>query len=208
MFFRMLWNLLKNLKWVITIALILLIAYTGLTQYQAIKASPVGKLLPSTAADSFSLESIKNAIIKTDKPTSVPTVTPWPSATKIAIQTTKGTVLYSVEVATTPEARALGLMYRKSIPQYAGMLFVFEYDIQYGFWMKNCEFPQDMLFVDSSFKIVDIKENVPPCKKVDATQENCPMYTPKAQYRYVLELNAGSAKLNGVEKNQTLTFEK
>jgi uncharacterized membrane protein (UPF0127 family) len=210
MLFKLAWNLLKNLKWVISIALVLFVGYVLFTQYQAIKASPFGQFLPKTEFDSFSLQSIKDKVFSSPTPTATDasaTPTPFPAFTKIAIASTKGTVVYAVEVAQTPEQRAQGLMYRKSLPQYSGMLFIFEYDVQYGFWMKDCEFAQDMLFVNSNWEIVDIKENVPPCKKVDPAQTNCPSYTPKAQYRYVIEVNAGSAKANGIATGQKITLQ-
>jgi uncharacterized membrane protein (UPF0127 family) len=82
------------------------------------------------------------------------------------------------------------------------MFFVFDYPIQYGFWMKNCEFPQDMIFFNDNYEIVDILKDVPPCKTIDPTQEKCPSYIPKAAYRYVLEINAGSAATNNLEIGQ------
>jgi hypothetical protein len=46
-------------------------------------------------------------------------------------------VVLEVEVADTPAARAQGLMFRRSLPESAGMLFVFETEGRWGFWMKT-----------------------------------------------------------------------
>jgi uncharacterized membrane protein (UPF0127 family) len=60
--------------------------------------------------------------------------------------------------------------------------------------MKNTLIPLDMIFVDSSSKIIDIKENVPPCK-----QEECPSYPSREPAQYVLEVNAGFVQEKGVK---------
>ena len=125
---------------------------------QAIKATPLGTFLPSIAIPSL------GSIITT--PTTEGTATPIPesspASTRIYIETPKGKVSYLAEVARTEESRALGLMYRTSLGQYAGMYFIFDTDVVAGFWMKNCEIPLDMLFIDSQGIIVDVKENIRP----------------------------------------------
>ncbi len=60
--------------------------------------------------------------------------------------------------------------------------------------MKNTLIPLDMIFVDSSSKIIDIKENVPPCE-----QEECPSYPSREPAQYVLEVNAGFVQEKGVK---------
>jgi uncharacterized protein len=57
----------------------------------------------------------------------------------------------------------------------------------------------DMMFVDSSSRIVDIKENVPPCE-----QDECPTYPSQEPAQYVLEVNAGFAQKNGVKVGDQL----
>ncbi len=99
-----------------------------------------------------------------------------------------------VEVPDDREEFARGLMFRKHLPWNAGMLFAFDDEEPRGFWMKNTLIPLDMIFIDSSSKIIDIKENVPPCK-----QEECPTYPSKEPAQYVLEVNAGFVQENGVK---------
>src|SRR5918994_2390910 len=108
-----------------------------------------------------------------------------------------------VEVPDDLEEFARGLMFRNHLPWNAGMLFAYTYDdiaAVFGteeprsFWMKNTLIPLDMIFVDSSFKIIDIKENVPPCE-----QEECPSYPSKGPAQYVLEVNAGFVQEKGVK---------
>ena len=99
-----------------------------------------------------------------------------------------------VEVPDDPEEFARGLMFRNHLPWNAGMLFAYYDEEPRRFWMKNTLIPLDMIFVDSSSRIIDIKENVPPCK-----QEECPTYPSKGPAQYVLEVNAGFVQEKGVK---------
>lgn len=99
-----------------------------------------------------------------------------------------------VEVPDDREEFARGLMFRKHLPWNAGMLFAFDDEGTRRFWMKNTLIPLDMVFFDSSSKIIDIKENVPPCK-----QEECPTYPSKEPAQYVLEVNAGFVQEKGIK---------
>src|SRR3972149_9818670 len=96
------------------------------------------------------------------------------AATPAAVPLTlpSGKVL-QVEVMVKDEDRAMGLMFRPSLPRDRGMLFVFERSDFHGIWMKNCRFPIDILWLDEERKIVHVSEAVPPCKA-----EPCPVYNP------------------------------
>lgn len=93
----------------------------------------------------------------------------------------------TAELAVTDEERQLGLMYREEILADQGMLFIFEEEGRYSFWMKNMKFSLDILWLDKGKRIVHIERNVPPCKR-----EPCPSYPPSIPAMYVLELKAGS----------------
>ncbi len=96
---------------------------------------------------------------------------------------------YAVEIADSDAERARGLMFRDSMPVDHGMLFIHDAEEPQAYWMKNCKFPQDMLFFDNDLKLVAQQRDVPPCSAGDA----CPSYPSNAPARYVLELNAGQA---------------
>ena len=66
-----------------------------------------------------------------------------------------------VELATTPETRALGLMNRFSLRTDHGMLFVFEAPQPLAFYMKNTYVPLSIAFVDSRGKILNIEDMRP-----------------------------------------------
>ncbi len=111
-----------------------------------------------------------------------------------------GSVL-QVEVMVKDEDRAMGLMFRPSLPRDRGMLFVFESTDFHGIWMKNCRFPIDILWLDEERKIVHVAEAVPPCKA-----EPCPVYNPLRRAAYVVELNAGQARRDKAVIGATLGF--
>jgi uncharacterized protein len=104
-----------------------------------------------------------------------------------------------VEVPDDSEESMRGLMFRIHLPWNAGMLFPYSNEEPRTFWMKNTLIPLDMIFVDSSSKIVEIKENVPPCE-----QEECPTYPSVQPAQYVLEVNAGFVQEKGVKVGDRL----
>lgn len=108
---------------------------------------------------------------------------------------------YTIEIAEDDASRARGLMERDSMPADHGMLFVFQDDAPRAFWMKNCRFPQDMLFFDSQRRLISVQRDVPPC-----VADPCPAYSSGAPARYVLELNAGQADAIGVHPGDELAI--
>lgn len=106
-----------------------------------------------------------------------------------------------VEIAANDELRAQGLMYRDELRPDRGMLFFFPADGAYSFWMKNTRIPLDIIWIDTSRTIVDVKHDVPPC-----VADPCPSYHPAAPGRYVLELAAGVAREHGLKPGDVLQF--
>lgn len=101
---------------------------------------------------------------------------------------------FSVEIARTPDERQKGLMYRTSIAQDKGMIFVFSKSDLYNFRMKNTFIPLDMIRIDESFRVVRIL-TAQPC-----ISDPCRSYKPEIGAKYVLEVNAGmSTKYKIVE---------
>lgn len=109
------------------------------------------------------------------------------------------------KVAQTPDQLSQGLMFKTSMQQDEGMLFVFNYNYAWPFWMKNTLIPLDIIWLDAKKHIVYIEKNVPPCPKV---AKQCPSYAPneKTQSKYVLEINAGRSDALGLRLNQKLDF--
>ena len=73
-----------------------------------------------------------------------------------------GQVRFRIEVADSFAERAQGLMHRTSMPQMAGMLFIYEMPQAVSFWMRNTLIPLDMIFVGADGRIRKIHENARP----------------------------------------------
>jgi uncharacterized membrane protein (UPF0127 family) len=95
--------------------------------------------------------------------------------------------LIDCEVRDTDAGRESGLMGYDSLCESCGMLFVFDNDARYAFWMKNMKMNIDIIFIDKDWKVVGIAQDVPPCPK-----EPCAVYRPETNARYVLELKANA----------------
>jgi len=104
------------------------------------------------------------------------------------------------EVVSAFAERGKGLMFRESLAKNKGMLFIFEKEGLYSFWMKNMRFPLDIIWLDLNKKIVDIKENVSPCG------ESCETLSPGNKAKYVLEVNAGFTKRNKIKVGESVGF--
>lgn len=109
---------------------------------------------------------------------------------------------FSVEIASTSAQQQLGLSGRASLPKDQGMLFLFAAPNRYPFWMKDMQFPLDMIYINNN-KIVDIFQNVPIPKSTD-TDATLPKYIPNAQANQVLEINAGQVKQYSFKKGDSV----
>jgi uncharacterized membrane protein (UPF0127 family) len=106
------------------------------------------------------------------------------------------------ELAVTPDERARGLMFRESLAADRGMLFVFPVADFHGFWMKNCRFPIDIIWLSPEKKVVHIEKTVPPCKK-----DPCPSYGPMRKAKYVLEVVADFTGREKLRLGDSLDFD-
>ncbi|MGK7345772.1 MAG: DUF192 domain-containing protein [Candidatus Nitrospinota bacterium M3_3B_026] len=112
-------------------------------------------------------------------------------------------VTITVELATTPERWARGLMFRESLAPGSGMFFIFPREERRTFWMKNVRFPLDIIFLDSGYVIRNIFESAPPC-----AAEPCERYRSGSPARYVLETPGGFCASHGVREGQKVEFER
>lgn len=110
--------------------------------------------------------------------------------------------VYRLEVARTPEETAQGLMYRESLPERTGMLFLFRDAATHKFWMKNTMIPLDIIWLDHTGRVVYVSANTPPCR-VDP----CPSYGPEGPVAAVLEIAGGLAEKEKVTVGSSITLE-
>ena len=109
---------------------------------------------------------------------------------------------FNVEIADTPEARAIGLMNREYLNPDSGMLFIFDTEEKYCFWMKNTLVPLDIVWLGKNKDVVFIKHNAEPCKA-----DPCETFRPDKKAKYVLEINSGLAKEIGLKKGDGAEFQ-
>lgn len=102
-----------------------------------------------------------------------------------------GDVSLTVEVADTELARERGLSGRAALKEGTGLLFVFEKDGTWGIWMKDMNFPIDIVWIDASGTVVSVEAEVSPDTYPKA-------FYPSAPARYVLEVSAGYAAKAGI----------
>ncbi len=83
----------------------------------------------------------------------------------MTITTANGRFVYDIEVATTPQQQARGLMYRTSLGVNKGMLFIFPREQMQAFWMANTLIPLDMVFIDAEARLVSIQREAEPLSR-------------------------------------------
>ncbi len=99
------------------------------------------------------------------------------------------------ELMTHPQDMMRGMMFRKSLPEDRGMLFIHGSPGQYSYWMYQVEIPLDIIWMDRNGRVVELSPNTPPCES-EASQ--CPSYGGTVESLYVLELAAGSIEKHGI----------
>ncbi len=91
--------------------------------------------------------------------------------------------IFDLEIADTPLHQRQGLMFRTSIGEQQGMLFVYGNEGRRGIWMKNTLIPLAVFWLDASSRIV-YKQILQPCMT-----PRCPVYQPVTPAQFVLELH-------------------
>ena len=97
----------------------------------------------------------------------------------------------SVELARTSAEQARGLGGRSTLGAYSGMLFIFSDPTIPGFWMKDMNFPIDIIWISEN-RIIGVVENADP--QIGAAESELKVYTPPSSVDSVIELHAGAFK--------------
>ena len=93
-----------------------------------------------------------------------------------------GPATIRVELARTELERERGLMFRKTLPDGSGMLFIFDGDQRLSFWMKNTLLPLSLAYISSDGTIRQIIDLEP--QSLEALQS-------ERSVRYALEVPRG-----------------
>ena len=168
-------------------ACIILFFYAG-RAIDAHKVAPLDALIASSSQTFSTLASSTHAFLAGYASS---------TASTTLIKAPRGTI--SVEIAQTEAQKQLGLSYRTGLATSSGMLFVFDEPVIPGFWMKDMNFPLDMVWIDSHKKIVSITKDISP----DTYPKT---FQPSAPVSFVLEINAGDADRFKLATGTQLTF--
>lgn len=103
-----------------------------------------------------------------------------------------------IEIADDDYQTQTGLMYRRSMAENHGMLFIFDNMQMRSFFMKNTEFALDIIYLDSDKKIVSIQKNARPFDETSLPSS--------APAQYVLEVNAGLSDKWMLEEGDEIRF--
>ncbi len=118
---------------------------------------------------------------------------------RLSIETQSGfSHEFSVELARTPDQMAMGLMFRASLAEDAGMMFDVDPVRPISMWMKNTLIPLDILFIDADGRIAAIVENTIPHSLLSID--------PGMPVRGVLELAGGTAARLGIAKGDRVIY--
>lgn len=119
-----------------------------------------------------------------------------PLGTKVTI----GDDTFRVSVAITPQEITKGLGGRSALGKDEGMLFAFNNKDRYPFWMKDMNFPIDIIWIEDNV-VIDITSDVQV-----ATDSSLPTYQPRSIANKVLEINAGEAEHRNINIGDTVTI--
>ncbi|WP_309084508.1 DUF192 domain-containing protein [Chelativorans sp.] len=114
---------------------------------------------------------------------------------RLIAETATGEKSFSIEVADDASERQRGLMFRKSMDDDRGMLFVFDRSMPLGFWMQNTPMPLDLIFIGEDGKVRAIEQGVP---------FSTDSIAPPVNAQFVLELKAGTAAKTGIKLGDRL----
>ena len=107
----------------------------------------------------------------------------------LVLKTATGDHSFTIEVATTDQERALGLMFRRSLAENAGMLFLYDRPQPAAMWMKNTLIPLSVAFLDAQGAIINIADMQP-----HSEQSHCAA----RPARYALEMEQGWFAARGI----------
>ena len=103
----------------------------------------------------------------------------------------------TVEIADTQETQEKGLMWRESMAEDHGMLFVYEKDAKKSFWMKNTKIPLSIAYIGADGTIREIYDMEPLSTRIVDSRYSV---------RYALEVNQGAFERHGIKEGDKVEF--
>ncbi len=148
-------------------------------------------LASSTAALASSTAELASSTSQVSAPAATTLLT-------VDVSTSRGDI--HAMIAADEASRERGLSYRASLPADAGMLFVFDEPGQYGFWMKDMNFPLDMVWIGADKTVLGVTKDI-------SSSTYPETFSPPSPVLYVLEINADAAARFGLATGTPVRFD-
>jgi uncharacterized membrane protein (UPF0127 family) len=116
----------------------------------------------------------------------------------LVLRTASGDHSFNIEVMVTNQERALGLMFRRSLPENSGMLFIYDPPQPATMGMKNTLIPLDMVFISADARVHRIESNAEPFSET--------LIPSDGDVVGVLELNGGEAGKIGLRRGDKVIY--
>lgn len=118
---------------------------------------------------------------------------------------TEGGKRFMTELVTSTHAKKKGLMFRDGLPHRQGMFFLYtEPAKRRSMWMNNMRFPLDIVWLDGSLTITNIRYNCEPC----ISEADCPRISSVYKSQHAIELTTGEAAELGLQIGQKIKLTK
>lgn len=117
---------------------------------------------------------------------------------ELSIQTSTAVYDFQIELAENDTQRAYGLMFRNSLPEQNGMLFIYDQKRSINMWMKNTFIFLDIVFIDDDGKIMKIARSAQP--------QSLSRISSGGEAKAVLELNGGETERLGIDVGDTIIY--
>lgn len=105
----------------------------------------------------------------------------------------------SVAYANTEASREQGLSYTDKLGSDQGMLFIFEEVVSPSFWMKDMNYPLDIIWIDKNKNVIGITKDIKPSTYPEK-------FSPPSEVLYVLEVNSGFSDLHNINVGDIVSF--
>ena len=174
-------------KFVLTAVLVLVVGYYLITKY-----------LDSRGTKDLNKNITTNTTPKTEMPE--PPFKKQGDLSFLSGKNKKEIRKIDIEIAANDSSRMMGLMFRKSMDDAKGMLFIFDKSEEHSFWMKNTVMSLDIIFINENKEIVKIHKNTKPF-----STESLPSMKPSM---YVVEVQAGFTDKYGIKEGDKIDFSK
>jgi uncharacterized protein len=149
------------------------------------QASSVGSSAPAVSSAGTAATGAPSSLAPTGRPSAT-----FGRATVTLARADGQSRQLQIEVAADESSRSRGLMFRPSMPEDAGMIFLFPEDTDGAFWMQNTLIPLSIAFIAADGRILEIQDMQP---------QTTDLHRPAQRYRSALEVNQGYFARSGVK---------